>query len=319
MDERDIAAVLAKYDLGELKRASPFDCDHRRPWKASTDSGDFVVRECFLSSRADLEFEHGLASWLHGRGFPVSVPVAARRGGTSCELDGRLFAVHTLVGGTPFRAGNTAQAGSAGAALAGFHSVASAFPQARGRKPPQGFRFPRDDADFLLGKRGDREEIARLAAGFSRLDGELRSQRCPESLLFNDFQPGNVLFAADEFAGAFDLDCCCWGPRLLDIAKSVLAFSLSLEGAEGVPATVFFHVPCARSFLEGYRRRRGLEPEELRLLPAALRREVRAGALFGLRDVEHHARRWVEHEWELCRRQIDLVDDGCGAVVGNGT
>ena len=314
--QSDIEGFLKDYDLGMLRSAVPLDFDERRPWRIVTDAGEYIVRECFLNTSPDeLKFEHALAKWLADHSYPLSQPVTTRSGVTWCERGGRLFAIYTPVSGEPFRVGNAAQARSAGAALARFHEVASAFPSARAKSLPSRFHSPRDNARFLAERHPERPEVAWLVVGLTKLDDDVRRRPLQEALLFNDFHPGNVLFDGNEFAGAFDLDCCYWGPRLLDVARSTLGFSLSLEGSPGVPATPVFHVKCSTTFSEGYRSVQPIPSAELRLLPAAFRRQVRAQALYDLREVAEQSGRWVEHEWELSRKQIDLVDSACSGKL----
>lgn len=316
MNRQEITVLLGEYQVGALRAASPFDLPDR-PWRVTTDTGDFVVRECFLNRRpADLAFEHRLASWLTANGFPVSEPLVTRNGETWYEIDGRLFAVYRVVRGEPFQAGNTAQARSAGAALAWFHEVAGALPGAMDRSLPESYRSPADNAAFLAASSGGRTEIASLVAVFEQLNGQLPPD-LPETLAFNDFHPVNMLFVGDRFSGAFDLDCCCWGPRLLDVTKSLLAFTLTLEGQPGVPSHATFHAECGRAWLNGYRGRASLDDREIRLLPLALRREVRTNALYDLREVAEHAKRWVQHEWDFSTLQVGLVDANCRAVTEN--
>ncbi|MHC4247727.1 MAG: phosphotransferase [Planctomycetota bacterium] len=318
MTEEDINAIVGRYDVGELRAAVPFDLPGR-PWKVTTDAGAFVVRECRLNDDpAEVDFEHRLASWLDARGFPVSMPVVPREGGTWCEVGGRLFALYSYLQGEHFETGNAAQARSAGAELARFHEVASALPGAGERGLPKGYRSPADDAAFLTQTFGGREETASLVAGFRELDARLQ-RPLPEALLFNDFHPGNVVFAGDGLAGVFDLDCCFWGKRLFDVAMSLLAFALSLEGGAGVPGSATFHTECGRSWLAGYGDRAPLAAEETRLLSLALRRQARVNALYDLRDVAGQSQRWVEHEWDFSARQMALVDAHCQAVVEGST
>jgi Ser/Thr protein kinase RdoA (MazF antagonist) len=309
MNAGEITDILIDYDVGSLRHADPFDFDPRRPWKITTDAGCFVVRECFLNARAaDLEFEHGLALWLTRYGFPVSRPISTRGGRTWSERNDRFFAIYTLIPGEPFSPGHAVQAQNAGAALARFHDTASSFPEANRRTPPQGYRSTYDHAEYLIGTRGDRSEVKRLVTVYRELDRSLGSRTLDECLLFNDFQPGNVLFLQEEFSGAFDLDCCFWGPRLLDVAKSLLAFALTLEGEPEVPAQPVFSLASGQAFLCGYLDHRHVPSEELAVLPTALKREARALALFDLSDVEKHSHRWVQDEWLLAKSQMDLAD-----------
>ncbi len=103
---------------------------------------------------------------------------------------------------------------------------------------------------------------------------------------------------------------------MLDVAQSVVAFSLALRGGPGIPAEALFSLPCAAGFVEAYRSKRAWASTELGFLPDALRREVRRNALTDLRDVEEHLRHWKEDEWRLSRDQIELIDAHCEAVGG---
>jgi len=309
MNEAEVRDVLRAYDLGRLHETEPLDCDPRRPWRVSTAGGEYVLRECRSNgSPADLAFEHGLADWLADGGLPVSRAVVTREGQTWVEKGGRFFALHPYSPGEPFRAGDARQAEAAGACLARFHEVASQYSGARDRKPQPAYRTAQVDAHTLCSRWPHREEVKCLVQDFERLEDELTSYSLSEALLCNDFSTGNVVFEGRRVPGIFDLECCHWGPRLRDLANSILWFGLVEAAEDDAVVTVYrFDLSCARALLQGYAGGHPLPGPELGLLPLALRRQIRRWALFDQVDAQGPGR-WRADEWQFSRKQIGLVD-----------
>ncbi|MHC4591643.1 MAG: phosphotransferase enzyme family protein [Planctomycetota bacterium] len=316
MDPNEIAEILAAYELGRFQIAEPLDCDLRRPWKVVTERGEFVAKECFLNrSPEELSFEHGLAAWLSARGFPAARALPTRRGDTWVERGSRIFAVYVLMPGEPFSVRDAEQAESAGACLGRFHGLASAYESARARRPPPGYRHADGDAATIRERWPDRREVRWLLDTFRRFNGAVLGQPLPEALLVSDFRPGNVVFLGKEVSGLFDLECCCWGPRLVDLANSVLWFSFVEMGRDRVAQHGDeFDLACARAFLRGHESAQPLRDEERQLLPTALRRQIRRWALFDSVEI-HQPGDWRDWEWEHSRRQIDLVDSACDGLL----
>jgi len=315
MNETEIVEVLRSYELGNLRAAQPLDVDPRRPWKVSTDCGEFVLRECRLyDSPEDLKFEHGLAVCLAERGFPLSRPVATREGKTWVEREARFFAVYVYIPGDQFATGNWKQAQDAGSCLARFHEIAGAYPQARTRKPPLGYRTTQDDTATVKQRWPDKDEVRWLVEGFQHLEKLLSASPLEEALLFNDFTTENVVFKKDKVSGVFDLECCFWGPRLIDLADSVLWFALVETGQEEVPEhTDKFDAACAKAFVRGYEAIHPLPEDESKLLPVALRRQIRRWAIYDMVDIQRPGR-WNVWEWTHSNRQMGLVDASCQCV-----
>lgn len=317
MNEAEIAEILEAYDLGDVRGAEPLDCDPRRPWKISTGRGQFVVRECRLYASAEnLAFEHGLAAWLAERGLPAPRAVATGDGATWVESSGRFFAVYAYMGGEPFSAGNSEQAENAGACLASFHEVASAYEGACARRPAAGYRTGQRDAEVIRRQWPQRDEVSWLLEDFQRVGKLLFARPLPEALLFNDFSTGNVAFEDCQLSGVFDLECCFWGARLVDLANSLLSFSVvaTSPGAEG-EFDFEFDLACAKALLGGYESVQALSDQERRLLSTALRWQSRRGAVYHLADVQQHIGQWRAHEWDYAKRGIELVDATCEGVL----
>ena len=315
MTEADVRTLVEQHDLGALHAAHEFDTPGR-PWRITTDTGDYMVRQRLLSGDpGELEFEHCLAAWLDARGFHVPVPVPMHDGQTWSAVDGELLAIHHFLPGLHFVEGNAVQARNAGAALATFHKLTGDFPGGKARRPPEHFRSLERNIAVVVEAYGDREEVRSLVADCRELDAQLPCS-LPHALLHNDFHPGNVLFTRDEFAAVLELDFCFWGPRLSDIAQALLAFAFSFDEKPGEMAIAKFSTQCARSWLDGYSDHFPLEATELLLLPVALRHRTRADALFHLRDVGEQVGKWVEHEWDYAAQQVTLVDAHSQALVG---
>ncbi|MCK4375107.1 MAG: phosphotransferase [Candidatus Brocadiae bacterium] len=136
----------------------------------------------------------------------------------------------------------------------------------------------------------------------------LFSRPLEQALLVNDFSTGNVVFERQAASGPFDLECCYWGPRLLDVANSVLWFSIVETGQEGVAEHEDeLDIACAKAPVGGCEMVRPLPDWERRLLSAALRWQIRRWALYDLADVQQPGR-WRASEWNHCKGQIELVD-----------
>lgn len=67
------------------------------------------------------------------------------------------------------------------------------------------------------------------------------------------------------------------------------------------------HPMGGTELLEGQGSVHRISSSELCLLLRALRRQLRAQALYDVIHVAEHSRRWVQHESELSREQTDLV------------
>lgn len=316
MNETEIVEVLRSYELGNIRAVQPLEVDPRRPWRVSTDCGEFVLRECRLyGSPEDLNFEHGLSAWLTEHSFPTSRAVATRQGATWLEKGAKFFAVHVYMPGEHFTTGNWKQGENAGRCLAHFHEIASAYSSARTRRPPPGYRTTHSDAAMVGERWWDRDEARWLLEGFECAERALSGVQLEKALLVNDFTTENVVFKKDQVSGVFDLECCFWGTRLIDLADSVLWFSIVETGQEGVAEhTDEFDLACASAFVRGYEIGQPLSHGERGLLPLALRRQIRRWAIYDLVDIQQPGR-WNAWEWSHSKKQIDLVDATCDGVV----
>ncbi len=315
MDRDEIAGVLGAYDLGRIQTVEPFDFPFR-PWRVVTDRGCYVIRECLLhGALQSVTFEHGLAAWLAGRGLPVSRALRTRKGETWVERGGRFFAVYNYLPGAPFTPGSARQAESVGACLARWHEVASEYQGAREKRPPDGFRTAQHDMDVLRSRWPEQPEITWLLGEFQAADEAMSGRAPDQALLHNDLQPGNCVFDGAEVCGIFDTDCCFWGPRLHDVANSLLWFSFVETGQEGIAEHEDrMDVDCARALFAGYQSVCPLPGGDMDMLPDALRWRVRRWALFDTLDA-HPAGHWSDWEWTHSARQIDLVDRACNQIL----
>ena len=307
MTEGEARALVAQYELGRISATREIDSTCH-PWWVATEKGEFVARECTLSlDLAEVAFEHRLAEHLAEAGYPVALPVRNRQGRTWTRLDTRLFAIHHYLRGEPGVAGVAAQARTAGAALARFHELASRFPEARERGVPANFRTAERMMSAARTAFGDRPEAIALIEECRDFDDVLPSG-LPEALCHGDFHPGNVLVGGGEFAGLLELDCCRWGTRLMDVAHSLITFSMTVDEPPASMAVPVFREACAHEWLAGYAGVRPLTTAETSCLPVALWRHARVGALFHLCDVAEQAGRWVGHEWDYAAREVELID-----------
>jgi Ser/Thr protein kinase RdoA (MazF antagonist) len=308
MDEAQVLDILGAYGLGRVRKAEPLDFPFR-PWRVTADTGVFVLRPCYLNvTPRDLAFEHGLAEWLGQRGLPVALPCRTTDGATYVERGAGLFALFPCMPGAPFEVRNAQQAAGAGAMLARFHDEASRVEGAQDRGLPDAFRTPQRNVAAIRESWGRRPETEGLIEDFEELDWAVSQLGLGEALLHNDFTPGNCVFDGDEVRGLFDLDCCCWGPRMLDVANSLMHFAFVETGQEGVAEHQDeFDLPCAESFLRGYESAYPLPAAEKEHLPLILRRRVRAWMLRDLAEIAELGA-WRPWEWRVSAMVIALID-----------
>jgi Ser/Thr protein kinase RdoA (MazF antagonist) len=218
------------------------------------------------------------------------------------------FALYPWLPGDPFEVRNARQAAGAGRMLARFHDEASRLEGARSRNLPDAFRTPEQNIRTIRESWGRRPETEGLIAKFEELDLALSGLGFQEALLHNDFTPGNCVFEGAKVCGLFDLDCCFWGRRMLDVANSLMHFAFIETGQEGVAEHQDdFDLDCARSFLRGYESVHPVPETEKAQLALILRRHVRAWMLFNLAEVTELGD-WRACEWNDAVMVINLID-----------
>src|SRR5205085_1458144 len=96
-----------------------------------TPSGRLLAKWSVMSERFPRLAEIArLASWLHGRGLPVSAPVPARDGRLQVEVDGVSIGLQRVIEGDLLDTADPRQVRAAGAVLARLQEALPAYPDA---------------------------------------------------------------------------------------------------------------------------------------------------------------------------------------------
>ncbi|GAA1793085.1 phosphotransferase [Luedemannella flava] len=197
-----------------------------------------------------------LASWLHGRGVPVSAPVPARDGRLQVEADGVSMGLQREIVGELLDTADLNQVRTAGAVLARLQDALAAYPDAdqlpalAGSPEPLTARVTAwvdSDADHL--PVAARDTLRGLLAG-APPDG------LPRQLVHFDFRSANILCARGEVAAILDFEETRHDHRLVELARAAVLLGTRYHNWGPVSADV------RAEFLAGYRSERPLTPAE---------------------------------------------------------
>ncbi len=230
----EIAAVVAKYDLGEVGSIRPFKAGSSRAPKASltTDGGRYLLKR-LAPSRTDLNglrFQHRVIDQLSKSGFPVAEVQRSRDHRTIVDLDDQHYEVSRWIDGHRFS--HTAkEAKAAGSAMAAMHDLLDPL---QGDAPVRrGYHDRRDVAAivFELSKRTSSAMLSDLAAAMqvARRDVRRSWANLPVAVVHGDWHPGNVLMGTDRVAGVIDFESACLEQRVSDLANGLLQFTCVRE------------------------------------------------------------------------------------------
>jgi homoserine kinase type II len=259
-----LAAFLADYDLGApLALRGIAEGVENSNFLLETERGRYILT--VYEKRVapdDLPFFLGLMEHLARHGLPCPLPVHARDGLALRRLRGKPAAIVSFLEGHWPRRITVERCGALGEALARLHLAAADFTITR----PNALSFAGWHTLFD-GCRGKADTVepgleAEIAA---ELEALARSwpQGLPAGVIHADLFPDNVFFAGDEVTGIIDFYFACNDLLAYDLAICLNAWCFEHDGS--------FNLTKAKALLQGYRRRRPLEPAELAALPVLAR------------------------------------------------
>jgi homoserine kinase type II len=235
-------AVIAQYDLGEIRAAEPqAGGGIDRSFAVTAARGRYFFKRRSPAYTAEMvSCDHALIHFLTGHAFPTPVLVPARSGATWIEWEGRLYEAYAYVEGTTdFAPSDLRQMASLGRTAARYHRLVAGYRPPRPKLPPwhdlPGFLnpgptiAPRMATLLARGRIGMpevwfvREAVRQLTQQAERLKGET-------GLVFltvhGALEPGNVLFdAAGEVAAWVDWADSAHEVRAYDVAYALLKFA----------------------------------------------------------------------------------------------
>ena len=280
IDERQVAAFLREYDLGEA-----VDCRgiaegvENSNYRLTTTRGAYILT--IYERRvdpADLPFFLGLMDHLAARGVPCPVPVHGRDGAALRTIAGKAAAIVTLLHGTWPRRPRPPHCRALGAAMAKMHVAGADF---AGRRPNRlglaGWRVLfdacRERADEVApGLAGEiADEIAALESNWP---AEL-----PGGVIHADLFPDNVFYEGERLTGLIDFYFACSDWFAYEIAICLNAWCFESDGS--------FNITKARVLLRAYREVRPFSEAEMASLPLLARGAALRFLLTRLHDRLH--------------------------------
>lgn len=280
LTQRDIIRLLELYDLGQAVAVRPASQGNVNETAfVETTEGRFVARRNERKlGRADQKRRHALMAWLAERHFPAPVPIPARDGATTVELDGRLYEVCAFIEGSGFAGDRPCQQWSTGSLLARYHAAAAGFPA--GETPPAS-RYSPSVMPGLIERLLERDMMGDLYDDLvwydlraARLRGQLPEARyagLPHLVIHGDIHADNLLYHGDEAIALLDYDQISLDARTVDIADALIAFATGEPPRGWSPWGVFngmLDSEGAVRLLSGYVALEVLSVDELDSLPA---------------------------------------------------
>ena len=220
------------------------------------------VSHAHWRSKAEIEFELELLSFLHANYIPVAYPLRNEAGQLAIEipaLEGKRYAsLFTYATGTVAVGDlNKVQAQKLGETLANLHKTAQNF-QCHADRPHLTISYLLDDSlrdlSPFLGS-SSRSYMDEAIAQIKEQICDLPQKFPIWSVCWGDPHSGNVHFTENNEITLFDFDQCGYGWRSFDIAK-FLQVTLQAGTSPNV----------RRAFLQGYQSVQSLHEIELRCL-----------------------------------------------------
>lgn len=246
----ELAIVLSRWDLGEIRRVRAFRRGSRRAPKLRIDgaAGDLLLkrRAPGRDTAPRLAFWERLHRHLLERDYPVAPLLPTRDGALIARWRGSAYELFRYVHGRRDD-GSTTAARESGRLLGRLHAATADFahdvipdagsfhadprvPKALDRAPSAIFAVEADvdrsAIEQVTAKLRDRaiEAAERVAAeGFSDL---------PPAVLHGDWHPGNLRYAEGRIVAVLDFDAARIEPRVVDVANAALQASMSSGPAD---------------------------------------------------------------------------------------
>ncbi len=302
LSRADIEAILADYSLGRLHAFEGIAAGiENSNFFIDTEAGRFVLTVFERMRAEELPYFMRLMRHLAAHGLPCP-DVQPRRDGRllfTCA-GGKQGCIVSCLRGRTLDELNPAQLKASGYALASLHMAGADFPE---RRPnPTGMDWLADTIAAVSDKTRSRYGDGALAL----LEDELAYQQgvshagLPSGVIHGDLFCDNILFEGDAVSGLIDFYYAHDAPYVMDIAISLNAQAVLLEGGDDARM---------RALLDGYESARRLGDAERRALPdmlrlAALRFWVsrlydelfpRGGAMTQTKDPEEYRRKLLLH------------------------
>ncbi len=264
LTERQLAALLAEYDLGQVQALDPIkEGVENSNYRLRTSVGTYILTIYEKRVRRDdLPFFLGLMEHLAAHGIPCPTPIKARDGKALREVAGKAAAIVTFLKGRSVRAVRAEHCEGVGAGMARMHRACSTFKIERPNDLTlAGWRKLFDQCKQQADKvaRGLADEIS---AELDHLEAHW-PKGLPAGVIHADMFPDNVFFERDRLSGIIDFYFACNDAFAYDLAICLNAWCFE--------ADMSFNITKAKSLVGGYRGVRACTQEEIAAMPTLAR------------------------------------------------
>ncbi|MCC3246574.1 homoserine kinase [Methylocystis sp. WRRC1] len=264
VDDAELIAFLATYDLGELLSCKGIaEGVENSNYYLHTSAGSFILTLYEKRvAEADLPFFLGLMEHLATQGVTCPQPVKNRAGASLGRLAGRPAVIVTFLDGYSIHHPEPVHCAALGEALARLHVAGAGFPLTRANAlSVQGWRplFSPSAARADEVAEGLRELVE------TELDHLERNwpKGLPGGVIHADLFPDNVFFLGDRISGLIDFYFACTDAYAYDLAICLNAWCFDenhvYQPEKGV------------ALLNAYRRLRPLTAQEIAAFPLLAR------------------------------------------------
>jgi homoserine kinase type II len=260
----ELRAFVALYDLGEVLACKGIaEGVENSNFLVTTERGNFILT--LYEKRVaphDLPFFIALMEHLAQHSVACPLPIHGRDGVALRRLCGRPAAMISFLPGMWPRRIAPFHCAAVGAALALLHRAGASFAMSRANDlSVAGWRRLYEACGARAGEvqPGLAEELGEELAA---LEGAW-PRGLPAGVIHADLFPDNVFFRDREVSGLIDFYFACTDFLAYDLAVCLNAWCFEADGS--------LNVTKARLMLDGYRRERPLEPQELAALPLLAR------------------------------------------------
>jgi len=260
INEGDLGAFLADYDVGELQSYRGIaEGVENSNFLVHTTAGQFILTLYEKRvNRDDLPFFLGLMQHLATRGISCPLPVGRRDGAILGELCGRPAAMVTFLEGIWLRRPQPVHCAEVGRGLAEMHLAGEGFALKRGNSLTMEDWRPLWDKAKNHAAEIDPALPAETEALLARLEAEW-PRDLPRGVIHADLFPDNVFFLGDNLSGFIDFYFACNDAFAYDVAICLNAWCFERDHA--------FNLTKARAMLKAYNAVRPLSAAEADALP----------------------------------------------------
>lgn len=296
---QELATVLARYDLGDIRQVERQIKGSRRSPKMiiTSDRGKFLLKRRAHGRDHPLKvaYAHGIQQYLARQGFPLARLVPVRKGDDTMVIHaGHIYELFEYVSGEPYHR-RVSETFDAGRVLGLFHRLVRGYdsdwvPSRRGYHDTDIVRECLSAIPMSIGKNdsafGRETELLTTVnilydayeTAAERIN-EAGFREWPTQTVHSDWHPGNMLFAGGRVAAVIDYDSLHMLPPVTDLANGCLQFSIIGGPTDPREWPAELDRERVRRFLMGYELEVRMADEQIGVLPSLMIEAIIAEAV----------------------------------------